>query len=160
MTKFIQQTRFESKWDEYEKCHGIIDHANGPEFLASTTIAKLLNSHCIPILKEGERYAGIILNDEGDPDYHLILLPEEAESIKWDDAKQWAADRNGELPTRREQSLLFANLKGEFKEASYWSGQHHEDERYAWYQDFRYGYQGYLDTAAKLRARAVRRVPV
>ena len=108
----------------------------------------------------GERYAGIILNDEGDPDYHLILLPGEAESIKWEDAKQWAADRDGKLPTRREQSLLFANLKGEFKEAAYWSGQRHEDERYAWYQNFDYGHQGCLHTYFELRARAVRRLTI
>ena len=108
----------------------------------------------------GERYAGIILNDEGDPDYHLILLPGEAESIKWEDAKQWAADRDGKLPTRREQSLLFANLKGEFKEAAYWSGQRHEDERYAWYQLFSNGLQGYYGTNYEVRARAVRRSPI
>ena len=111
-------------------------------------------------LRHGERYAGIILDGEGDPGYHLVLLPGEAESIQWEDAKKWAAERDGELPTRREQSLLFANLKGEFKETAYWSGQHHEDERYAWSQGFINGSQLCYGTDFKLRARAVRRLAI
>lgn len=111
-------------------------------------------------LKYGERYAGIILDDEGNPDYHLILLPGEAEAIQWEGAMKWAEDRDGELPTRLEQSLLFANLKSEFKEAAYWSGQRLEDERYAWSQTFSNGNQ-YCDiTTGKLRARAVRRLTI
>lgn len=111
-------------------------------------------------LRHGERYAGIMLDDEGNPDYHLVLLPGEAEAIQWEDAKKWAADRDGELPTRREQPLLFANLKGEFKEAAYWSGQRYEDERYAWYQLFFNGNQYYNFTSTELRARAVRRLAI
>ncbi|OYV43800.1 MAG: hypothetical protein B7X10_06310 [Burkholderiales bacterium 21-58-4] len=111
-------------------------------------------------LKYGERYAGIILDDEGDPDYHLILLPGEAESIQWEDATKWAADLKGELPTRREQSLLFANLKGEFKNEWCWSGERREDERYAWYQLFTNGYQYCSDTHSELRARAGRRLAI
>jgi len=111
-------------------------------------------------LRHGERYAGIILDDEGNPDHHLILLPGEAEAIQWEDAKKWAADHDGELPTRREQAVLFANLKGEFKEAAYWSGQRYKDERYAWYQYFDDGYQTFNDTYGELRARAVRRLAI
>jgi len=33
-----------------------------------------------PLLNEGEHYAGIILNENGEQDYHLILLPEESKS--------------------------------------------------------------------------------
>ncbi|MDE2097802.1 MAG: DUF1566 domain-containing protein [Patescibacteria group bacterium] len=102
----------------------------------------------------------MILDEEGDPDYHLVLLPGEAEAIKWEEAKKWAADRDGELPTRREQSLLVANLKGEFKNEWYWSGERHEDERYAWYQRFSVGNQLYYGTNIKLRARAVRRLTI
>lgn len=29
------------------------------------------------------------------------------------------------LPDRRKQFLLYANLKGQFKEARYWSGEQH-----------------------------------
>jgi hypothetical protein len=62
-------------------------------------------------LKLGEHYAGIILGKNGESSYHLILLAESRKSIRWKDALDWAESINGELPTRREQSLLFANLK-------------------------------------------------
>ena len=68
-------------------------------------------------LKAGELYAGIILGKDGQPDHHLILLPgEPAKRLSWDRAVKWATKNGGELPTRREQSLLFANLKEEFEE--------------------------------------------
>jgi hypothetical protein len=63
------------------------------------------------------------------------------------------------LPTRREQSLLFTNLKGEFQSAWYWSGQKHEtDSGWAWCQTFGYGRQTRTRTGGELRARAVRRL--
>jgi hypothetical protein len=98
-------------------------------------------------LAPGERYAGLILGENGEADYHLILLPGEAEDIKWEDAGKWAAERGGVLPTRREESLLFANLKGEFQSAWYWSGQQHETESgWAWCQHFGNGGQYYDHT--------------
>jgi hypothetical protein len=110
-------------------------------------------------LAPGERYAGLILGENGEADYHLILLPGEAEHIDWDGAGKWAAERTGELPNRREQSLLFANLRGEFQGAWYWSGQKHEtNSGWAWFQRFSTGDQTSYLTSRKLRARAVRRL--
>jgi hypothetical protein len=110
-------------------------------------------------LAAGERYAGLVLGENGESDYHLILLPGEAEEINWDDAGKWAAERGGVLPTRREQSLLFANLKGEFQSAWYWSGQQHEKESgWAWCQAFLNGTQTSYRKHNELRARAVRRL--
>ena len=140
----------EKKQSELSKMIESFKSQGAPFVIPGTTIA----------LRYGERYAGIILDGEGDPGYHLVLLPGEAESIQWEDAKKWGAERDGELPTRREQSLLFANLKGEFKETAYWSGQHHEDERYAWYQHFINGTQSCSHANAELRARAVRRLAI
>ncbi|HGL4260228.1 DUF1566 domain-containing protein [Burkholderia dolosa] len=109
-------------------------------------------------LAPGERYAGLVLGENGDTDYHLILLPGEAEEIEWADAGEWAEKQGGTLPTRREQSLLFANLKGEFQSAYYWSNQEHDtDSGYAWSLYFFYGYQCISHKGAALRARAVRR---
>ncbi|MEZ7524049.1 DUF1566 domain-containing protein [Burkholderia vietnamiensis] len=109
-------------------------------------------------LAPGECYAGLVLGEDGAPDYHLILLPGEAEEIEWADAGEWAEERGGALPTRREQSLLFANLKGEFQSAWYWSDQAHEtNSGFAWCQNFYFGYQDTGHTSAALRARAVRR---
>jgi len=43
----------------------------------------------------------------------------------------------------------------------YWSStQHVSDSDYAWCQGFGNGYQNYYDTSTKLRARAVRRLPI
>jgi hypothetical protein len=106
----------------------------------------------------GERFGGPILNDDWTLSHYVILLPGDAEDLQWDEAKAWAAERGGELPTRREQSLLFANLKGEFEPAWYWSGEQHESNSgWAWAQNFSYGYQGYNGKHYRFRARAVRR---
>ena len=110
------------------------------------------------ILKQGEYYAGIILGKDGEPDYHLILLPGEAESVNWRDANEFSEKAGGELPTRREQSLLYTNLKEQFQSLYYWSGEQHVAfSGPAWCQGFGYGYQDYYGKSAELRARAVRR---
>ncbi|MCA8026522.1 DUF1566 domain-containing protein [Burkholderia cepacia] len=109
-------------------------------------------------LAAGERIAGAILDDDGTINHYVILLPGEAESVNWEDAKAWAAERDGELPTRREQSLLFANLKSEFESAWYWSCEAHETKSgWAWSQDFGSGGQNDGRQGSELRARAVRR---
>lgn len=73
---------------------------------------------------EGGIYAGIVRGVAGQPDMHLVLLGA-AEDVTWDQAKEFAASVGGELPTRSEQALLFANLKDEFHEDWYWSGEQH-----------------------------------
>ena len=73
-------------------------------------------------LKPGELYAGVMLDDDGRRlSHHLVLLPQRANELTWDQAVEWAESAGGELPTRREQSLLFANLKQHFEKAWYWS---------------------------------------
>jgi hypothetical protein len=110
-------------------------------------------------LRAGERYAGVILNDDGTPAHHLVLLPGEAEDINWQDAMAWASNAGGELPTRREQSLLFANLGREFKAAWYWSAESHaNDGSCAWHQYFNNGNQYYYHKSYEGRCRAVRRI--
>ena len=50
-------------------------------------------------LKDGEIYAGLILGEEGQPDYHLALLPAKPENrLNWSNALAWAASVGGELP--------------------------------------------------------------
>lgn len=114
-----------------------------------------------PDLADGEHYAGLILGKNGESDYHLILLPGEAEEIKWKAAMDWAAEQGGELPTRREQSLLFANLKEQLKQRWHWSCEEYkENAHYAWSQYFTDGNQGYLSKDNEGCARAVRRVSI
>jgi hypothetical protein len=110
-------------------------------------------------LAADEIYAGLILNDDGTPSHHLVLLPGDNDEADWEASKAWAASINGELPTRREQSLLFANCKQHFKADWYWSGEAHaSDARCAWFQTFYGGNQGDGRIYDQCRARAVRRL--
>ena len=114
-------------------------------------------------LRPGEHYAGLIVGKDGEPSYHLVLLPGQADDITWENAKEWAAKQGGEyaanMPTRREQSLLYANLKDQFEERWYWSCEAHESESgWAWSQGFYRGGQDHYHKDRELRARAVRRL--
>ncbi|RQZ17266.1 DUF1566 domain-containing protein [Burkholderia sp. Bp9031] len=108
-------------------------------------------------LAAGERFVGSILDEDGALTHYLILLPGEAEDVTWAQACEWAEQQGGELPSRREQSLLFTNLQGEFESAWYWSGEEAETSGWAWYQNFCSGTQDYDQQYDQLRARAVRR---
>jgi hypothetical protein len=69
--------------------------------------------------REGETYAGLILGQNGEADYHLFVILGEAESVNWNQAKEFAQTVGGDLPTRREQRVLFANANAAFKESWY-----------------------------------------
>ena len=115
----------------------------------------------LPDLAQGEVYAGIALNEDGTPSHHLILLEGEAISGNWQTQMDWAKSIGGELPTRQEQALLYANSKQQFKPAWYWSSEQHSSESgWAWCQDFHHGTQGSYRKTGELRARAVRRLPI
>ncbi|HEU4709006.1 MAG TPA: hypothetical protein VFS17_06815 [Methylophilaceae bacterium] len=125
------------------------------------TIEKIESTQGRPMLNEGEKYAGVLLGKDGAPDQHIILLPGDSNDASWKKQTEWAKSVGGELPTRREHTLLFANLPEEFKRDVYWSGETHAaDSSYAWYQDFDYGYQDDNYKDRELRARAVRRVAI
>ncbi len=112
-------------------------------------------------LAKGEHYAGLILNADGTPMHHLVLLPGDNDGASWAAQTAWAESLGGDLPTRPEQALLYANCKAQFKADWYWSNtQHAEDSDYAWSQGFYGGYQLSLNESAQLRARAVRRLPI
>jgi len=112
-------------------------------------------------LAEGEVYAGLILNDDGTPSHHVVLLPGDHDDTTWQAATDWAKSLNGELPTRREQSLLLANAKQHFEHDWYWSGeQYASDASYAWCQYFSLGPQNLTLMRYQCRARAVRRLPI
>lgn len=109
-------------------------------------------------LQPGERYAGAIVDDAGAISHHLILLPGSIDTANWQAATAWAQAQGGTLPNRREQALLYANLKAEFQPTWYWSCEVHKDDgAYAWYQDFDDGGQYYSHSSYEGCARAVRR---
>ena len=111
------------------------------------------------MLKEGESYAGLILGKNGDADYHLILLPDEASDVSWPAAREWALGREGELPTRRELSLLFANQREGFDRVWYWSSEQHDTRpQLVWGQNFASGIQTVYGRPFRGHARAIRRI--
>jgi hypothetical protein len=111
------------------------------------------------ILKDGERYAGLILGKQGEPDHHLILLSGDAADVSWTAARDWAGAQGGSLPTRRELSLLFANLREEFLREWYWSSEQHDTRpQLVWGQNFTSGIQTVYGRPYRGHARAVRRV--
>ena len=119
--------------------------------------ALFMELHC----KDGEVYAGLMLGLNGEPDYHLFILPGDADPAPWKKQMDWAKSIGGELPTRREQRVLFANAKAQFNDAWYWSGEQHASYAdYAWVQYFLNGNQDFNDESASGRARAVRRLAI
>lgn len=116
----------------------------------------------VPEIKEGEINSGLIMNSDGTASHWVILLPGDKDAVNWHDAEAWAKEQGGELPTRNEQSLLFANAKPAFKRDWYWSGETHQDNsEWAWCQYFGSGAQGSSHKSSNdCRARAVRRISV
>lgn len=116
---------------------------------------------------QGGIYAGTVRGENGAPDHHLILHKDEKDSIQWQPALDWAKTLVSEghndfsLPTRREQAILYGNLKDQFKPEWHWScEQHASDPSCAWGTYFGYGYQGYVRKDDSYRARAVRRIVI
>jgi len=121
-----------------------------------------MSSHeCIKSrIKDGETYAGLILGKNGQPDYHLVLMPGDVEDVTWSTARSWAVADGGDLPNRRELSLLHANLKELFARVWYWSSEQSEARsQLVWGQNFSSGIQTMYGRQFHGRARAVRRVP-
>lgn len=111
----------------------------------------------LPELKDGEKYAGLILVD-GKPSHQVVLLDGDVRMV-WEEALAWAAEQCGDLPSREEQALLYANLKAEFKPDWYWSNtQYSRGSAYG--QTFEHGTQDIGGKSSRLRARAVRRLPI
>ncbi len=112
-------------------------------------------------LKPGETYAGLVLGANGGPDEHLILLPGRGQDLTWDAAGEWAAYAGGRLPTRQEQSILFANCKPQLIEKWHWSSESYErDASFAWICHFGYGHQDDDPKGYEGSAVAVRTIPL
>lgn len=105
----------------------------------------------IPAPRPGERLAGLARDNAGNPSHWLYLLPGDSDDDTWKNQMAWAQSIGGDLPSPREQSLLIANLKGEFRETWYWSNAK---------AGFGYGRQDDTPKGNRLRARAVRRSPI
>ena len=128
------------------------------QFQAQTIVIKI-KERTIK-LHPGEHYAGAVLDADGNHLRDLILLPQRhGERLTWDDAKKWAEEVGGELPTLQEQALIYANCKPHLEGVYHWSYEEYEGSAsYAWLCDFIYGYQTYDPKNYELSAVAVRRV--
>lgn len=113
----------------------------------------------MPELKDGEKYAGISLDENGQPNEHVILLPGDVVDMTWDQAMEWADKKGGDLPTHQEMGLLFANLKGKFEKSWYWSSTQYLTDT-ALCHDFDVGIHGFVHKDIQGRARAVRRLSI
>lgn len=112
-------------------------------------------------LQAGERYAGLLLREDGAASHHVVLLPGCAAEVKWPAALAWAQQAGADLPSRRELLLLLANCPSVFSdEAWYWSDEESDDGSLAWYQVSSTTSQGRFPKSYEGRARAVRRVPL
>lgn len=110
-----------------------------------------------PPLSEGEIYVGAVGDKNGDF-YHVILMPGDNDDATWQAQMEWAKSIGGDLPTRVEQAMLWANFRDQFKGEWYWSNEvHHRNSGWAWYQGFFSGTQYDNGQLSELRARAVRR---
>jgi hypothetical protein len=112
----------------------------------------------LPPLEDGEIYVGAIGDKNGDF-YHVVLLPGDKKAATFDDQLAWAKSIGGDLPTRVEQAMLWANFRDQFKKDWYWSNEK-DSAGWAWSQTFDYGSQRSNDISTALRARAVRRLPI
>ena len=123
------------------------DHATSP---SSTTLPK------------GERYAGIVLDADGKPTHHLVLMAQRPEEdLNWQAAMDWAASIGGTLPTRQEQALLYANCKPNLKPEWHWSCEEHKDDAScAWVCNFGNGLQYITLKSYEGSVVAVRRLPL
>jgi hypothetical protein len=138
-------------------CRALLDQlTNG-----RTVTAPLAGDEKLPRIGaewNGGIYAGLSIADNAP--IALVLLPGD-EKLNWNEAVAWAEKQGDILPSRFDQLVLFKNLKSQFQETWYWSGeQYASDADYAWYQGFAGGYQSLYHKSYSLRARAVRRVKI
>jgi len=108
---------------------------------------------------EASVYAGVTTNREGQT-YALVLLADKPQrKLTWKQAIAWAGKVGGELPTRVESAMLFANVGGSFERDWHWTSEQ-SSEGYAWGQTFLNGGQYGGGKSYEGRARAVRRFNV
>ena len=114
----------------------------------------------LPELAEGETYVGAIGDAAGNL-HHVILLPGDNDYATHEAQLEWAKSIGGDLPSRIEQAMLWANHRDQFKKDWYWSNEIHDaDSGWAWCQNFCDGYQNFSGRNNELRARAVRRLVI
>jgi len=111
----------------------------------------------IPIAKR-EQYAGLALI--GNKAHHVVVLPERGESIDYRAAVKLVQEVGGTLPTAQELRIIAANLPHALPADAFWIATPHEVVSVADVMDLRTMAASQRQIDEKLRAVAVRRVPV
>ncbi len=112
-------------------------------------------------LRDGEVYGGIVLGNDGEPDYHLFAQTKFIESATFDEVKKYVEKVGGVGATRRDLALLRVNAPKPFGTKVFWScEQHAAYSTFAWYQVFDVGCQFYGSKRFRLCGVAVRRLEI
>jgi len=110
---------------------------------------------------EGGLFAGLTTKPDGTHCAVVLLADKPGGKLTWQQAVEWAASVQGELPSRSVSALLFANARDQFEKAWHWTSETDADDgSYAWYQYFDDGGQISLHKSYEGRARAVRLIPL
>lgn len=112
-------------------------------------------------LRDGEVYGGIVLGQNGDPDYHLFAQTKFIASATFDGVKKYVEEVGCVGATRRDLALLRVNAPEPFGTKSFWSCEQRTFcTAYAWYQDFDNGRQSNDSKRDKMCGVAVRKVEI
>jgi len=130
------------------------------QLLTPAAIATTIEIEGVTVeLQPGEHYSGVVVDEDGDIEHHLVLMaPRPSSKLNWQEAMDWADSVGGSLPSLQEQALLFANCKPHLKPEWHWSSQTHEgDASYAWHCGFDDGDQSINHKSYEGSAVCVRR---
>lgn len=112
-------------------------------------------------LRNGEVYGGIVLAQNGEPDYHLFAQTKFIESATFDEVKKHVEKVGGVGAIRRDLALLRVNAPKPFGTKVFWScEQHSADSSFAWCQYFDIGTQYLTSKSYRLCGVAVRKVVI
>jgi hypothetical protein len=105
----------------------------------------------------GGTFCGLTTLPDGTHAAVVLLDEKPGKRLTWQDATDWAASLDAQLPNRPMAALLYANAKASFQQAWHWTNETDEDDAsYAWYCYFYDGYQFDFHKSSEGCARAVR----
>lgn len=109
---------------------------------------------------DGGIFVGVITQPDG-AHSAVTLMPDRAQKLTWQAAKDWAESLNAQLPTRPMAALIFANTQDRPQTGSHWTSEEHKDNAsYAWGCYFPNGNQDYYRKSYEGEAVAVRLIQV